>query len=121
MFRWEEEPTFKDAHDGSHRVVSKLGGESSAFYGIGQCLVVLTLHSQAATLPEIGDREEFLVVGLFVEAQNKIEMSDRQLGSLLRHRNHSLSQAEVHVVVQWQAGRADREKRDTTSLTSLGR
>ena len=99
----EEEPALQDPHDSGHGCVPESRGKFSTFYREGECLIVLALHAQAAPLPEVRDRQQFLIVGLLFKAQHEIEMSDGIFGRLRRHGNHALRQSQVEIILQGQA------------------
>ena len=70
----EEEPALQYSHDRRHRRVAEFRGQISALDRKRQGLIVLSLHAQAAALPEIGDRQQFLIVDLRLETQDKIKV-----------------------------------------------
>src|SRR6266576_3769037 len=70
----EKEPALEYSHNRRHRRVTQFPGEVSALYRERQGLVVLALHAQAAALPEIGDREQFLIIRLLFETEDKFEV-----------------------------------------------
>ena len=72
----EKEPALQDSHDSGHGCVPESRGKFSTFYSEGECLIVLAFHAQAARLPEVGNRQQFLIVGLLFKAQHEIEMSN---------------------------------------------
>src|ERR1700675_4625273 len=76
----EEKPTLQDAHNGSHGLVPEFGGKFPAFDRKSQRLIVLALHAKAAALPEVGNRQEFFVVDLFLKPQHKIHVPKGLVG-----------------------------------------
>ena len=70
----EKEPALEYWHYRRHRRVAEFQGEISALYRECQGLNVFALHAQATAFPEIGDRQQFLIVWLLFETQDKVEV-----------------------------------------------
>ena len=98
------QPALENPHDRRHGLMTKLHGQFPALYRVGERLIVLAFHPQTAALPEIRDRQEFFVIGLFFESQHKIEVRDGLLFGFLGHSDHAFRQPQVQIILQWQAG-----------------
>ena len=69
----------------------------------GQGLFVFSLHAETATLPEISDGDEFPVIGLRLQIQDKINVPNGFIFGLFGHGNHAFSHAQMQIVPQRQA------------------
>lgn len=71
----------------------------------------IPLHTQTTALPEIRDRQQFLIVCFLLEAQDKFKVPDSLIGGFLRHRDHPFRHAQMKIMVQRQV-RAHGERID---------
>ena len=82
--------------------MAELQREISSFHRRCERLIVFAFHAQAAALPEIGDREQFLIIRLLFETEDKFEVLNGFVRGLLRHRHHAFCHAQMQVVMQRQ-------------------
>ena len=106
-------------------MVAEIERQLFASHRVAESVVIAAQVAQGAPDPEIGDGDQLLVADLASHREHELQVSDRGLVFLVRHRDDAFGHAQMHVFGQRDRGavflrKAEQEVADEGEVGETG-